>query len=103
MGNKNVDAARARLLSTNCALTWCARAMKLSVFMGGAMPTMPYSVDDDISNQCYLHAEECGRRAASQDDLRLRQDFLELERRWTALARTSMNVNAPRGDVRDSG
>src|SRR5689334_19303974 len=97
-----------RLARATCpqagALTRCALAMKLlQCSSRGALPTMPYSVDDDISNQCYRHAEECGQRAASQDDPRLRQDFLELERRWTALARTSMNVNAPRGDVRDSG
>jgi len=103
MGDKKVERL-ARHLSTVGALTRCALAMKLlQGFIEGALPTMPYSVDDDISKQCYRHAEECGQRAASQNDPRLRQDFLELARRWIALARSTMNVNARRGDVRASG
>jgi hypothetical protein len=32
--------------------------------------------------ECYAHAEECARKAAAQTDPRLKQDFLDMERRW---------------------
>jgi hypothetical protein len=37
---------------------------------------------------CYAHAEECARKAAAQANPRLKQDFLDMERRWLALARS---------------
>jgi hypothetical protein len=36
---------------------------------------------------CYRHAEFCRGRAKQQSDSRLRQDFLDCERRWLLLAR----------------
>jgi hypothetical protein len=36
---------------------------------------------------CYRHAEFCRDRAKQQSDSRLRQDFLDCERRWLLLAR----------------
>lgn len=36
--------------------------------------------------ECYEHAEECARKAAAQTDPGLKQDFLDMERRWLALA-----------------
>jgi hypothetical protein len=37
---------------------------------------------------CHEHAEDCARKAAAQSDLQLKQDFLDLERRWLKLARS---------------
>jgi hypothetical protein len=37
--------------------------------------------------ECMQHAEDCARKAAAQTDSKLREDFLELERRWLFLAR----------------
>jgi hypothetical protein len=37
---------------------------------------------------CYEHAEECARKAAAQSNPRLKQDFLDMERRWLALAKS---------------
>jgi hypothetical protein len=38
--------------------------------------------------ECYQHAEGCARRAESEPDPGLRQDFLDMERRWLFLARS---------------
>jgi hypothetical protein len=38
--------------------------------------------------ECYEHAEQCARKAAAQADPTLKQDFLDMERRWLALARS---------------
>ena len=38
--------------------------------------------------ECLLHAENCARKAAAQSCPKLKQDFLELERRWLYLARS---------------
>ena len=37
--------------------------------------------------ECLQHAENCARKAAAQSCPKLKQDFLELERRWLYLAR----------------
>jgi hypothetical protein len=37
---------------------------------------------------CYAHAEDCARKAAAQTDPRLKQDFLDMERRWLTLAKS---------------
>jgi len=37
---------------------------------------------------CYAHAEECACKAAGQTDAQLKQDFLDMERRWLALAKS---------------
>ncbi len=37
---------------------------------------------------CYAHAEDCARKAVAQTDPRLKQDFLDMERRWLALAKS---------------
>jgi hypothetical protein len=45
----------------------------------------------NISEQirdCLDHAEECARQAAAQTCPKLRQDFLDMERRWLSLARS---------------
>jgi hypothetical protein len=36
--------------------------------------------------ECYEHAAECARKAATQSDPALKQDFLDMERRWLSLA-----------------
>jgi hypothetical protein len=33
---------------------------------------------------CFEHAEDCARKAAGQNDLTLKQDFLHMQRRWLA-------------------
>ena len=38
--------------------------------------------------ECLQHAENCARKAAAQTDSKIREDFLELERRWLFLARS---------------
>jgi hypothetical protein len=37
---------------------------------------------------CYAHAEDCAWKAAAQIDPRLKQDFLDMERRWLTLAKS---------------
>ena len=36
--------------------------------------------------ECYEHAEYCARKAATQTDPRIKQDYLDLERHWLTLA-----------------
>jgi hypothetical protein len=46
---------------------------------------------ENVSEQireCYDHAEECARKAAAQTNPALKQDFLDMERRWLSLARS---------------
>jgi hypothetical protein len=38
--------------------------------------------------ECLRHAEDCSRKAAAQTDPNLKEDFLNLERRWLFLARS---------------
>lgn len=38
--------------------------------------------------ECLQHAEDCARQAATQSDGRMKEDFLDLERRWLSLARS---------------
>ena len=39
-------------------------------------------------SECYRHAHDCARQAAAQADPMLKQDFLDMERRWLYLARS---------------
>ena len=50
--------------------------------------------------ECMQHAEDCARKAAAQTDSKLREDFLELERRWLFLAR-SYELTERLGDFSD--
>ena len=46
---------------------------------------------DNLSEQvraCWRHAEDCARQAAAQTSPKLKEQFLDLERRWLALARS---------------
>ena len=46
---------------------------------------------ENVSEQireCHDHAEDCARKAAAQTDSGLRQDFLDMERRWPTLAKS---------------
>jgi len=45
------------------------------------------SISEQI-RECYWHAEECARKAAAQTDLKIKADFLDLERRWLVFARS---------------
>jgi hypothetical protein len=38
--------------------------------------------------ECLQHADDCARRAAEQTCPTLKEDFLDLERRWLSLARS---------------
>ena len=38
--------------------------------------------------ECYQLAADCARRAKAEADPQLRQDFLDMERRWLFLARS---------------
>jgi hypothetical protein len=40
------------------------------------------------AGECRLNAEHCADRARFQSDPQLHQDFLEMQRRWLALARS---------------
>jgi hypothetical protein len=44
-------------------------------------------LSEDI-RECYQLAKECARRAKAEADPQLRQDFLDMERRWLFLARS---------------
>jgi hypothetical protein len=45
------------------------------------------NLSEQIRN-CYLHAEDCARKAAAQTDPQLKRDFLDSERRWLLLAQS---------------
>jgi hypothetical protein len=38
--------------------------------------------------ECLRHAQDCARKAAAQTDPKLKNDFLDMERRWLSLARS---------------
>jgi hypothetical protein len=38
--------------------------------------------------KCLEYAEDCAHKAAAQTDQKLKQDFLDLERRWLVLAQS---------------
>jgi len=40
------------------------------------------------ARECRLYAEHCADRAQLQSDPQLRKDYLEMQRRWLALARS---------------
>jgi hypothetical protein len=40
------------------------------------------------ARECRLYAEHCADRARFQSDPQLRKDYLEMQRRWLALARS---------------
>jgi hypothetical protein len=50
--------------------------------------------------ECNQHAEECARKADAQIDPTLKQDFLDMEKRWLALAR-SFEFSQRLGDFSD--
>jgi hypothetical protein len=43
---------------------------------------------DEQIQECHAHAEDCARKAAAQSNPRLKQDFLDMERRWLSLAKS---------------
>jgi hypothetical protein len=47
--------------------------------------------------ECYEHAEECARKAVAQSDPALKQDILDMEKRWLALA-SSFELSQRLGD-----
>ncbi len=42
--------------------------------------------------ECLQHAEYCARKAAAQTDPKLKEDFLDMERRWLFLARAATTL-----------
>ena len=68
------------------------------------------SISEQI-RECYRHAEDCGRKAATQTDPGLRDDFLRLEKRWLDLARSmefaerldSFTKNSPKPNISPNG
>ena len=50
--------------------------------------------------ECLQHAEHCARQAAAQTNSKLKEDFLEMERRWLLLAR-SYEFTESLGDFSD--
>ncbi len=48
---------------------------------------MLMNLSNDIA-ECYGHAGDCARKAKSESDARVREDFLAMERRWLCLARS---------------
>jgi len=38
--------------------------------------------------ECLQHADDCARQAAAHTDPKMKEDFLDLERRWLSLARS---------------
>ena len=49
--------------------------------------TMLLKLSHEI-RECYRNAEEARLRAAAAQDARIRQDFLDMEKRWMFLARS---------------
>jgi hypothetical protein len=47
---------------------------------------MPNNLDQQIG-ECLRHAQDCARLAAAQTCPKLKQEFLDMERRWLFLAR----------------
>jgi hypothetical protein len=45
------------------------------------------NLSEQIRN-CLQHAEDCARKAAAQPDQKLKQDLLDMERRWLVLAQS---------------
>jgi hypothetical protein len=50
--------------------------------------------------ECLDHAEDCARKAAAQTDPKLKEDFLDMERRWLVLAK-SYGFSERLGDFTD--
>ena len=48
---------------------------------------MLQNLSDNVRG-CYRRAEDCARQAQAQSNPELRQDFLDMERRWLSLARS---------------
>jgi hypothetical protein len=47
-----------------------------------------FVISNQDARECRLHAEHCEDKARLQSDPQLRQDFLEMQRRWLSLARS---------------
>jgi hypothetical protein len=45
--------------------------------------------------ECLHHAEDCARQAVDQTDPKLKEVFLEMERRWMFLARSHEFTDRP--------
>jgi hypothetical protein len=41
---------------------------------------------NEQARECLRRAEDCARQAAAQTDPKLRQEFLDMQRRWLRLA-----------------
>ena len=53
-------------------------------------PSSPLTQVKNLSeaiNQCLQRAGDCARKAAAESDPKIKADFLDTKRRWTALAR----------------
>jgi hypothetical protein len=48
---------------------------------------VPNNLTEQI-RECLQGAEQCARQAAAQSDPKLKAEFLKLEQRWLALARS---------------
>src|SRR5262249_51723828 len=59
--------------------------MRLNPFGGVEWAVMLNNLSEQI-RECLQYAEDCGRQAAAQTDQKLKQDFLDKERRWLMLA-----------------
>jgi hypothetical protein len=53
----------------------------------GQPTDMLKNLSDNIS-ACYEHSDYCARKAATEIDTQLKQDYLVLEQRWLSLARS---------------
>jgi hypothetical protein len=58
------------------------------VFAGNEEPAAMLNNLSEQIRDCYAHAEECARKAAAQTDPGLKQDFLDMEKRWLSLAKS---------------
>ena len=47
-----------------------------------------FVISNQDARECRLHAEHCEVKARLQSDPQLRQDFLEMQRRWLSLSRS---------------
>jgi hypothetical protein len=56
--------------------------------LGGAKEGAMFVNLSEQAGECRLHAEHCADKAQLQSNPRLRNDFLEMQRRWLSLARS---------------
>jgi len=78
----------------HCGVVFCFSQSRSWYKICCTRPAEPCGVGVVLNNLsaqvggCLQHAEDCARKATAQTDPQLKQDYLDLERRWLFLARS---------------